>query len=96
MEFTVDPVTTFSNMNNRQSAIRIKHLVPGTVKFETLIEQGARGVVTKDAVMYSSSSSSSSPTRSPAVSFAIIASQLYNCYGIVVLKNLLIMDTINV
>ncbi|CAB3226075.1 unnamed protein product [Arctia plantaginis] len=73
VEFTVDPVTTFSNMNNRQSAIRIKHLVPGTVKFETLIEHGARGVVTKEATMYSSSSS---PTRSPAEQNGLISWQV--------------------
>ncbi|KAJ8736948.1 hypothetical protein PYW07_000219 [Mythimna separata] len=63
VELTVDPVSTFSNMNNRQSGIRIKHLVPGTVKFETLIEHNARGVVTKEAQNYPSSSSS--PTRPP-------------------------------
>lgn len=63
VELTVDPVSTFSNMNNRQSGIRIKHLVPGTVKFETLIEHGARGVVTKEAQNYPSSTSS--PTRPP-------------------------------
>ncbi|XP_026738767.1 cold shock domain-containing protein E1 [Trichoplusia ni] len=62
VEFTVDPVSTFSNMSHRQSGIRIKHLVPGTVKFETLIEHGARGVVSKEAQMFSSSSS---PTRPP-------------------------------
>ncbi|XP_049886199.1 cold shock domain-containing protein E1 [Pectinophora gossypiella] len=59
VEFTVDPVTTFSNMNTRQSAIRIKHLPPGTVQFETLIERGVRGVVTKEAQLYVPSS----PTR---------------------------------
>lgn len=55
----MDPVSTFSNMNTRQSAIRIKHLPPGTVKFETQVENGVRGVVTKEAQRYSSSS----PTR---------------------------------
>ncbi|KAF9799241.1 hypothetical protein SFRURICE_006501 [Spodoptera frugiperda] len=63
VEFTVDPLSTFSNMNNRQSGIRIKHLPPGTVKFETLIEHGARGVVTKEAQLYPSSTSS--PSRPP-------------------------------
>ncbi|XP_061723001.1 cold shock domain-containing protein E1 [Cydia pomonella] len=62
VEFTVDPVTSFSNMNTRQSAIRIKHLPPGSVHFETLVERGVRGVVTKEAQLYSSNSS---PTRNP-------------------------------
>lgn len=63
VEFTVDPVTTFhSKMNNRQSGIRIKHLPSGTVKFETLIEHGARGVISKEAAVCSTSSS---PTRTP-------------------------------
>lgn len=69
VEFTVDPVSTFSNMNTRQSAIRIKHLPPGTVKFETQIERGVRGVVTKEAQRYSSSS----PTRpEPTVCLLLI------------------------
>ncbi|KOB68025.1 Cold shock domain-containing protein E1, partial [Operophtera brumata] len=41
VEFTVEPVSTF-NMNNRQSAIRVKHVPPGTVKFETLVERAAK------------------------------------------------------
>ncbi|XP_060809843.1 cold shock domain-containing protein E1 [Amyelois transitella] len=57
VEFTVDPVNTFSNMNSRQSAIRIKHLPQGTVQFETLVERGVRGVVTKEAQMVSAGSS---------------------------------------
>lgn len=62
MEFTVDPVSTFANMNNRQSAIRIKHLPAGSVQFETLLERGVRGVVAKEAPCYPSSAS---PTRVP-------------------------------
>ncbi|XP_026762174.1 cold shock domain-containing protein E1 [Galleria mellonella] len=62
VEFTVDPVATFSNMNTRQSAIRIKHLPPGTVQFETLIERGVRGVVTKEAQLFNSLSSPSRAT----------------------------------
>ncbi|KAI5640316.1 hypothetical protein NE865_07241 [Phthorimaea operculella] len=57
VEFTVDPVSTFSNMNTRVSAIRIKHLPAGTVHFETLIERGVRGVVTKEAQLYSNTNS---------------------------------------
>ncbi|XP_021206112.1 cold shock domain-containing protein E1 isoform X2 [Bombyx mandarina] len=62
VEFTVDHLSTFSNMNTRQSAIRIKHLSPGTVQFETLIERGVRGVVTKEAQVYNNTGS---PTRQP-------------------------------
>ncbi|XP_026315567.1 cold shock domain-containing protein E1 isoform X2 [Hyposmocoma kahamanoa] len=73
VEFTVDPVSTFSNMNTRQSAIRIKHLPPGTVKFETQIERGVRGVVAKEAQRYSSSS----PTRpEPTDSNGLITCQI--------------------
>ncbi|XP_052897731.1 cold shock domain-containing protein E1 isoform X1 [Anopheles moucheti] len=49
VEFTViqDPGSSFAN--NRQSAIRIKHLPFGTVKFETLIESNVEGVVSREA-----------------------------------------------
>uniref|UniRef100_A0A182QFF3 CSD domain-containing protein n=1 Tax=Anopheles farauti TaxID=69004 RepID=A0A182QFF3_9DIPT len=49
VEFTViqDPGSSFAN--NRQSAIRIKHLPVGTVKFETLIESNVEGVVSREA-----------------------------------------------
>ncbi|XP_050074012.1 cold shock domain-containing protein E1 [Anopheles maculipalpis] len=49
VEFTViqDPGSSFAN--NRQSAIRIKHLLIGTVKFETLIESNIEGVVSREA-----------------------------------------------
>ncbi|XP_038216584.1 cold shock domain-containing protein E1 isoform X2 [Zerene cesonia] len=76
VEFTVDPVTTFSNMNTRQSAIRIKHLPPGTVQFETLVEKGVRGVVAKEAQSYASSSAS--PTRNGSAENGIITCQINN------------------
>ncbi|XP_037299850.1 cold shock domain-containing protein E1 [Manduca sexta] len=60
VEFTVDPVSTFSNMNTRQSAIRIKHLPAGSVHFETLVDRGLRGVVAKEAPAHTSTAS---PTR---------------------------------
>ncbi|XP_053683754.1 cold shock domain-containing protein E1-like isoform X2 [Sabethes cyaneus] len=49
VEFTViqDPGSSFAN--TRQSAIRIKHLMPGTVKFETLIEGNVEGIVSREA-----------------------------------------------
>ncbi|KAJ0184096.1 hypothetical protein K1T71_000519 [Dendrolimus kikuchii] len=56
VEFTVDPIT-FSNMNARQTATRIQHLAPGSVQFEVLVEQGARGVVAKEAQTQTSSTS---------------------------------------
>ncbi|XP_026500310.1 cold shock domain-containing protein E1 isoform X1 [Vanessa tameamea] len=77
VEFTVDPVSTFSNMNTRQSAIRIKHLSPGTVQFETLLERGVRGIIAKEAQAFSSSSSFS-PTRQPPVETGIITCQINN------------------
>ncbi|XP_035793384.1 cold shock domain-containing protein E1-like [Anopheles albimanus] len=49
VEFTViqDPGSSFAN--NRQSAIRIKHLPIDTVKFETLIESNVEGIVSREA-----------------------------------------------
>ncbi|KXJ84117.1 hypothetical protein RP20_CCG017526 [Aedes albopictus] len=49
VEFTViqDPGSSFAN--TRQSAIRIKHLPVGTVKFETLIESNVEGIVSREA-----------------------------------------------
>lgn len=49
VEFTViqDPGSSFAN--TRQSAIRIKHLPTGTVKFETLIESNVEGMVSREA-----------------------------------------------
>ena len=38
-----DPTSSFSN--NRQSAIRLKHLPPGSVQFETIIELDVLGNV---------------------------------------------------
>ncbi|XP_012137903.1 cold shock domain-containing Unr isoform X2 [Megachile rotundata] len=45
VEFTViqDPSSSFSN--NRQSAIRLKHLPAGTVQFETIIEKDILGTI---------------------------------------------------
>lgn len=62
VEFTVDPVS-FSNMNTRQSGIRIKHLPPGTVQFEVLVERCVRGVVTKEAQATSSASNQQQDTN---------------------------------
>lgn len=49
IEFTCvqDPTSSFSNP--RLSAIRIKHLPEGTVKFEILIESDVEGVVSREA-----------------------------------------------
>lgn len=49
IEFTCvqDPTSSFTNP--RLSAIRIKHVQEGTVKFETLIESGVEGVVSREA-----------------------------------------------
>lgn len=49
IEFTCvqDPTSSFTNP--RLSAIRIKHLSEGSVKFENLIETGIEGVVTREA-----------------------------------------------
>jgi len=49
VEFTVvQDQSSFSN--SRQSAIRIKHLPPGTVQFETITEKNVSGVVGKEAL----------------------------------------------
>lgn len=49
VEFTTiqDPGSNFAN--NRLSAIRIKHLPPGQVQFETLMQRDIEGVVTREA-----------------------------------------------
>ncbi|XP_018569827.1 cold shock domain-containing protein E1 [Anoplophora glabripennis] len=49
-EFTVAQDQTSSSMfsNNRQSAIRMKWLPPGTVQFEVRVENDVTGMVTKD------------------------------------------------
>ncbi|KPI96212.1 Cold shock domain-containing protein E1 [Papilio xuthus] len=74
VEFTVDPVSTFSNMNTRQTAIRIKHLSPGSVNFECLVERGIRGVVTKEAQLLTSSSS---PNRKSSIDYnGLITAQI--------------------
>ncbi|XP_014206710.1 cold shock domain-containing protein E1 [Copidosoma floridanum] len=48
VEFTVikDPSSSFSN--TRQSGIRLKHLPPGSVQFETIIESDIMGTVVED------------------------------------------------
>ncbi|XP_026474088.1 cold shock domain-containing protein E1-like [Ctenocephalides felis] len=64
VEFTAvqDPNSSFANF--RHSAIRIKHLPPGTVKFETLIESNLTGVVTREASPRSpSKSQNGGPTQ---------------------------------
>lgn len=60
-EFTVvqDQSSTFSN--TRQSAIRMKLLSPGTVQFETRIENNLSGVICKEVPM--NNWSSRSPTK---------------------------------
>ncbi|XP_063697366.1 cold shock domain-containing protein E1 [Culicoides brevitarsis] len=49
VEFTVvqDPASSYPN--TRYTAIRIKHLPVGTVQFETLVESGLEGVITREA-----------------------------------------------
>ncbi|XP_031630899.1 cold shock domain-containing protein E1 isoform X2 [Contarinia nasturtii] len=49
VEFTTiqEPGSSFAN--NRLSAIRIKHLPPGKVQFETLMETNVEGTVTREA-----------------------------------------------
>lgn len=52
VEFTVVQDSTLQssyNTNNRQSAIRIRHLPKGTVQFETVQEKDVVGTVTKEA-----------------------------------------------
>ncbi|KAL4717709.1 hypothetical protein ACJJTC_000858 [Scirpophaga incertulas] len=72
VEFTVDPLSSFSNMSSRQSAIRIKHLPNGTVQFETLVECGVRGHVTKEA----QPPPNGSPTRPSHIDSGIITCQI--------------------
>ncbi|XP_049813470.1 cold shock domain-containing protein E1-like isoform X1 [Schistocerca nitens] len=60
VEFTVSQEqSSFSNV--RQSAIRVKHLPPGTVEFESIIEKNLSGTVTKEAQMLNWNSRS--PTK---------------------------------
>lgn len=67
VEFTLDPVTSYST-TQQPSAKRIKHLTPGTVQFENLVEKGVHGVVSKEAVpRISSPSKSSQVQRSPTI-----------------------------
>lgn len=55
-EFTVIQDQTSSFSNNRQSAIRMKRLPQGTVKFETLVETGIVGVISKEVTAWISRS----------------------------------------
>ncbi|CAG9839305.1 unnamed protein product [Diabrotica balteata] len=63
-EFTVVQDQTSSSMfsNNRQSAIRMKWLPPGTVQFEIRIENELTGIVTSDLPL--SNWNNRSPTKS--------------------------------
>ncbi|CAH0547495.1 unnamed protein product [Brassicogethes aeneus] len=79
-EFTVvqDQTTMFTN--NRQSAIRMKWLEPGTVQFEIRIENDLSGVVTKEIAPNWSTRSPSKTSQSggePAVESGIITYQIY-------------------
>ncbi|XP_045785005.1 cold shock domain-containing protein E1 isoform X2 [Maniola jurtina] len=76
VEFAVHPVTTFANSNTSQSAIRIKHLPPGTVKFETLVERGVRGMITRMPNAYPKKTSS--PTRVDPTETGLITCQINN------------------
>lgn len=49
VEFTTISDPSASSSNIRFSAIRIKHLPPGKVQFETLMEKNVEGVVTREA-----------------------------------------------
>jgi len=62
VEFTVvQDQSSFSN--SRQSAVRIKHLPPGTVQFETITEKNVSGVVGKEAPPPPGGWGSRSPTK---------------------------------
>lgn len=41
-----DPLSVFSN-NSRQIGIRVKHLPPGTVQFDTLIQENLEGMLVR-------------------------------------------------
>lgn len=55
-EFTVVQDQTSSFSNSRQSAIRMKRLAAGTVKFETLVENAVVGVISKEVTAWMSRS----------------------------------------
>ncbi|PSN48449.1 hypothetical protein C0J52_16573 [Blattella germanica] len=62
VEFTViQDQSSFSS--SRQSAIRIKHLSPGTVKFETTMEKNATSVLSKEVATPPASYGPRSPTK---------------------------------
>lgn len=48
VEFTTIQDPGYSLANNKQSAIRIKHLPPGKVQFETLMENNVEGELRGD------------------------------------------------
>lgn len=54
-----------SYSNNRQSAIRVKILPPGTVQFETLIEENVSGSVSKESQQWGSRSPIKHNAQSP-------------------------------
>ncbi|CAH2985121.1 unnamed protein product [Chilo suppressalis] len=67
VEFTVEPVSSFSAAPTRQSATRIKHLPAGTVAFETLVERGVRGVIAREPPPNANANNANtSPTRQTA------------------------------
>ncbi|XP_076302317.1 RNA-binding protein Unr-like [Lasioglossum baleicum] len=49
VEFTVIQDSSASSSNNRQCAIRLKHLPAGTVQFETIIEEDLLGTIIQGA-----------------------------------------------
>ncbi|PNF30244.1 Cold shock domain-containing protein E1 [Cryptotermes secundus] len=67
VEFTVvQDQSSFSC--SRQSAIRIKHLPPGTVQFETITEKNVTGVIGKEAPSPPGGWGSRSPTKTSSQS----------------------------
>lgn len=67
VEFTViqEPNSSYGS-NNRQSAIRIKHLPAGSVKFENLLEENVTGTVTREPLPFLLSNRS--PTKNNSLS----------------------------
>lgn len=64
VEFTVIQDSTLTyNTNNRQSAIRIKHLPKGTVQFEIVQERNIIGLITKEAPLNNYNQRSPSKTN---------------------------------
>jgi hypothetical protein len=63
MHFLVSFQDQSSFSSSRQSAIRIKHLPPGTVQFETITEKNVTGVIGKEALPPPGGWGSRSPTK---------------------------------